>query len=112
MQARTFAILIAVAILISVIELIRREKMTFRYSCSWLTASIVALFFAFYPRSLRQLSELTGFALPSNFVFFLLLAFFVFLSLFLTIYINEQNNRTESLAQSIAMLEYKINKKS
>ena len=111
MQARTFAILIAVAIMISVIELIR-QKMTFKYSCLWLVASAVVLFFAFSPHVLRQVSEVAVFVLPSNFVFFLLLTFFVFLSLFLTIYINEQNNRTDSLAQSIAMLEYKIHKKS
>ena len=110
MQARLFAIVMAIAIVIAVIDLIRRERMTFKYSFFWLATSSTILIFAVFDRVLFQLSELAGFVLPSNFVFFLLLTFFVFLSLFLTIYINEQNTRTESLAQSIAILEYKIKK--
>lgn len=110
MQAQTFAVIIAVAILITVIELIRRQKMTFKYSLLWLTATLMVVFFACSQKFLFNLSTWFGFELPSNFIFFLFLVFFVFLSLFLTLYINEQNTRTESLAQSLAMLEHKLNR--
>lgn len=108
MQPKTFAILSAIMIAFIVIEAIRRQKMTFKYSIFWLGTCALVLFFSFYDKLLATLSSLFGFALPSNFVFFLLVVFFIILSLLLTIYINEQNTRTETLAQTIALLECKI----
>ncbi len=108
MPTKTFAILISIMIFLFVIELIRRQKMTFKYSTFWLSACIIVLFFAVNDECLGKISEMTGFQLLSNFIFFLLLVFFIVLSLLLTIYINEQNNRSETLAQSIGILECKL----
>lgn len=108
MSVQQFALLAAFGILILVIELIRRQTMTFRYAFFWLSSSLFVMFLAFKPGLIFQLSGALGFQLPSNFIFFLMLCFFVFLSLSLTVYINEQNSRTETLAQHIAFLEYKI----
>jgi hypothetical protein len=110
MHVKYIAILIALVLLVLVIDLIRRQKMTFKYSVAWIGASVSVLFFAVFDRVLHRLSVMAGFELASNFVFFLVLVFFILLSLFLTIYINEQNNRSEKLAQSIAILEYKLKK--
>lgn len=110
MHAKVFAILSSLAILLFVIELIRREKMTFKYSVVWLATCLLALYLSFTDAPIKKLSQLAGFALPSNFVFFLLLCFVTFLSLLLTIYVNEQNSRSELLAQSVAQLEYQIQK--
>jgi len=44
------------------------------------------------------------------FVFFLLLMFFICLSLLLTLYVNEQNSRTETLAQQVAILDHHVRK--
>ena len=108
MQAQTFAILSAVLIFILVIELIRRKKMAFKYSLFWLSACLVVLVLTFNNWLIGRLAEFAGFALPSNFLFFLLLVFFIVLSLLLTLYINEQNSRTETLAQALAAMEYKM----
>lgn len=110
MQARTFAILAAVFVLLYVINLIRKQKMTFKYSTAWFGACIAVLFIAVNDRILYAASHWAGFALASNFVFFLVLLFVVMLGLLLTVYVNEQNNRTENLAQAVAILEEKINK--
>lgn len=108
MNVQQFALLAAFGILVLVIELIRRQTMTFRYAFFWLSSSLFVMFLAFKPEIIFHLSQMMGFQLPSNFIFFLLLCFFVCLSLSLTVYINEQNSRTETLAQHIAFLEYKI----
>lgn len=108
----TKRLLIASALLVFffVIELIRRQKMTFKYSLFWLVSCVTVLFFTWHDKLLAAMSEWAGFMLPSNFVFFLLLVFFILLSLFLTLYVNEENNRSETLAQAIARLEFKLNK--
>jgi hypothetical protein len=110
MHAQSLGLITGVAILILVIDLIRRQKMTFKYSLAWIVASFTLVFFSIFDKLLYQLSRLAGFELPSNFVFFVLLVFFILVSLFLTIYVNEQNVRSESLAQSVALLEYRIKK--
>lgn len=108
MNARLFAILAAIAIFFTVLSLIRQKRMSFKYSVSWLSASLTAIILSLYPPFLKNLSEWAGFALPSNFIFFMLLVFSVVLSLLLTIYINEQNNRTETLAQKVGILEHEL----
>jgi hypothetical protein len=108
MNVKAFALITALAVLWAVIDLIRREKMTFKFSMAWFLIAVIVAFFAFYDKVLYHLAALAGFSLPSNFIFFILLVFFIFLSLFLTIYINEQNNRSETLAQSLAILEFKL----
>ena len=108
MHAKWFAIASSIAVFLFVVELIRKQKMTFKYSVAWLATSAAALFLALDQRLLFRLSEWAGFTLPSNFIFFLLTIFVILLSLLLTIYINEQNNRSEILAQAIAQMEYQI----
>ncbi len=82
--------------------------MTFKYSLAWLSVSLAVVFFAFNENVLFGLAKWVGFQLPSNFIFFSLLVFFVFLTLLLTLYINEQNTKTEKLAQALGILEYKL----
>lgn len=110
MHPRTFAVVITSAILIFVLNLIRREKMSFKYALTWLLASSLALLFSIKEKWLQTISEWAGFTLPSNFIFFLLLLFVLLFSLLLTLYINEQNSRTEALAQAIAKLDLQLKK--
>ncbi len=110
MHAKTFAILTAVFIVILIFDLIRRQKMTFKYSLFWLSASAATLVLGIYDPLLGTLARWAGFELSSNFIFFLFLAFISALCLFLTVYINEQNNRTETLGQKLGILEMKLRK--
>lgn len=108
MQAKTFAILFSFIIAAVIVELIRRQKLTFKYSMFWLSSAALTLVLAFAEPVLWKLANLAGFELLSNFVFFLALGLLSLLCLFQTVYINEQNNRTEKLAQSLAILDAKI----
>ena len=110
MHPKTFAFIMTFIILLLVIDLIRRQKMTFKYALAWLASSALVLFFTIQDHWLNKLAKWAGFALPSNFIFFLLLIFVIFFSLLLTIHINEQNSRSESMAQAIAKLDYRLKK--
>lgn len=110
MQPKIFALLLTSLILISVIDLIRRQKMSFKYALTWLVLSAGSIILTLYDNWLYAISRWAGFAIPSNFIFFLLLIFVLLFSLLLTLYINEQNNRTESMAQTIAKLDFRIKK--
>jgi hypothetical protein len=108
MQAKTFAILIAVIILCFIIDLIRRQKMTFKYSLFWLSAALFTVIAAIFDQVLWSVASFAGFKLVSNFIFFLFLAFISAVCLFLTVYINEQNTRTENLAQTVGILDHQL----
>ncbi len=108
MQAKTFAILAAFFIFAGIINQIRRQRMTFRFSVLWLAGSILVLFLAFNDGLLSKIAKWAGFELTSNFIFFLFMCFFILVSLCLTLYINEQTTRTERLVQSLGILEFKL----
>ncbi len=110
MQAKTFALIMTALILFFVINAIRRQKMSFKYAVVWLLLSSATILFSVQDAWLQAIAKWAGFALPSNFVFFLLLIFVILFSLLLTLYINEQNSRTEALAQSIAKLDHRLKK--
>lgn len=110
MHPRTFAFIMAFIVLLLVIDQIRRQKMTFKYALAWLISSGLVLFFTIQDQWLSKLASWAGFELPSNFIFFLLLIFVIFSSLLLTLHINQQNSRSECLAQAIARLDYRLKK--
>lgn len=108
MHAKTFAILAALVILAGILDLIRRQKMTFRFSLLWLGGAALVLFLAINDSLLARISRRAGFELTSNFIFFLFLCFFIVICLLLTLYINEQTTRSERLAQTLGILDFKI----
>ncbi len=92
-----------------VLELVRREKLTFKYAAGWILVLILAVFLAIFEELLFNLSDWLGFQLTSNFIFFTLLSVFVFLCLLMTIFLCQQDNRNRFLAQKIALLEFELN---
>ncbi|MDP8213496.1 MAG: DUF2304 domain-containing protein [Candidatus Zapsychrus exili] len=110
MNIKILAIVISLSALIFVIDLIRREKLMFKYAFSWIIVSILAVFFSIFDKILFKIAYLLGFQLPSNFIFFSLLSVFVFLSLLITIFLCQQNNRNDIMAQKISLLELEIKK--
>ena len=96
-------------ILLLVVELIREEKLTFKYAFGWMIVSILAIVFALFDQILFKLAYFLGFELPSNFIFFTLLAVFIFLSLLLTIFLCQENKRNNIIAQKLSILEFEVN---
>lgn len=108
MSAKILAVVLAASILVFVFELIRREKLTFKYAFGWILISASGLFFAVFDQWLYRLAAWLGFQVPSNFIFFVLLGAFVFLSLLLTIFLCQQNSHNDTISQKIGMLEFEL----
>jgi hypothetical protein len=108
MNAKIIALLFSLFILFFVIELIRRQRLTFKYGFAWILIAVLGVLFAFFEQVPAQIAGVLGFELPSNFIFFALLSIFVLLSLMLTIFLCQQNNRNDTMAQKISILEFEI----
>ena len=108
MNIHIVAIFVSVTIFLFVIDLVRRQRLTFKYAMAWLLVSALAIFFAIFYRLIFICAAWLGFELPSNFIFFMLFCVFVFLSLLLTVFLCQQNNRNDVMAQKIALLEFEL----
>lgn len=109
MEIKWVAFVLALGVFLFVIELIRREKLTFKYAFAWLIFSLLGVFSSLQPRIVYIFSVWLGFEVPSNFIFFSLLGCFVVLSLLLTVFLCQQSKRNERMAQKIALLETELN---
>ena len=107
---KILSIVITSSILMIVIELIRQEKLTFKYAFGWIIVYLFGIIFVVFDQLLFKAASLSGFELPSNFVFFVMMVAFVFLSLLMTIFLCQQNSRNDLMAQKIGMLELELEK--
>ncbi len=108
MSIKLLAIAISSLIFLFVLDLVRRRKLTFKYALAWLFVSGAAVVSAVFHKLLFALAAWLGFELPSNFIFFSLMCAFVVLSLLLTVFLCQQNERNNRMAQKIAILESAI----
>ena len=110
MTTKILAVIVSLSVFLFVVELIREEKLTFKYAFGWLIVSVAGLMFAIFDRLLWRLAHFLGFELASNFIFFVLLSVFVFLSLLLTIFLCQENKKNTKIAQKLSLMEFEINK--
>ena len=105
MTSQTLTVLLAVSLLMFVVELVRREKLLFKYAFGWILICALAIGAAVFKDWLFRIAYWVGFELPSNFIFFTSLAGITFLSLLLTIFLCQQNMRNDKIAQKLGLLE-------
>jgi len=108
MNARILSIILAGVFLFLIIDLVRREKLTFKYASGWILVTVGGLLTAIFDQVLYQIAARLGFQLTSNFIFFIVLCGLIFLSLVLTIFLCQQNLRNDRMAQKIGILEEEI----
>ncbi len=109
MGIKLLAFMLSLGVFLFVIELVRREKLTFKYAFAWLIFSGAGVVFSVWHQSIFAVSAFLGFEVPSNFIFFSLLGGFVVLSLLLTVFLCQQNKRNDRMAQKIGILEADLN---
>ncbi len=100
-----FATLVAVSIVLSVVELIRRNRLKEKYSLLWLGASLVILFFSVSRKSLDTISLLVGIQYSPSFIFLLATLFLIVINIHFSTVISELSEKNKNLAQEIALLK-------
>jgi len=102
---KLLAAVLASALLIFIIETVRRRKLREEYAWLWVLVGIVILTLALWPGLLWTITKLLGIELPVNTVFFFGLMFMVFINLHFSVKISELTNQVKRLAQEISILE-------
>jgi hypothetical protein len=98
------AIVVSTTLLIIVLELVRRRKLTEEYSLVWILCAIALLVLSTWRRSLDVIALWLGIYYPPA-LLILVLAFFMFVaSLSFSLVISRQREQIERLIEEVAIL--------
>ena len=103
-------ILGALLILLVITELLRRGMIREKYASVWFAISAVLLISSIWPKPIFILSKYLGFQAPSNFIFSTLILLLFVLVIQLSVALGRLEDRTQDLAEEIALINLKIKK--
>ena len=92
-------------VLICIIYILRKGRMTVKYSLPWILACIILLLLIIFPNLFGFLTKVLGFNVGSNMVFAGLIAMLIFINIVLTVIISGQNNKIRLLIQEVSLLK-------
>jgi hypothetical protein len=110
MQARIQLVTIvgAVVLLLAVLEMVRRRRLTERYALLWLLSALVLLALAIWSGALARISHTIGVIYPPNALFFIAIGCIVLLLLHFSAAVSRLNDQNDLLAQRQALLEERM----
>ncbi len=106
---RLLVIALAMGILISTLELIRRRRLWEKYALLWLLTGVVLLVMGLFPTPIYTISKLLGLA---HLTTMLLITFLFLLCIVLhfTTVISKQTERETELAQRLAIMKLRLDR--
>lgn len=111
MMTTLFRVILLVCVflyLAVILMLMRKGRMSLKYSLIWFLAGVVLLVCAIFPQMIRFFTHLLGVYSETNAVFFVGVCFLVLIVLSLTSIVSGQTERIRKLVQSQAILEKRI----
>jgi hypothetical protein len=99
------ATVVSGAIVFSVVELIRRNRLKEKYSLLWLAASLIILFFSVSRKALETISLVAGIYYPPSFIFLIAFLFLIVINIHFSTVISELSEKNKNLTQEVALLK-------
>jgi len=109
---RIIAVAGSLALLLFVIELVRRRRLKEEYSVLWVATAIVVLLLAAWAGLLRTLTHAIGAISQASTLYFFGLIFVVFLLLHFSLRVSQLERRVVALLQEVALLGENHRKRS
>jgi len=102
------AVAVSAALLLLVIDLVRRRKLTEEYSFIWLVCAVALFVLSLWRDILHVTARWLGVYYPPA-VLLLVLIFFVFVaSLYFSVVISGQRRQIEHLVEELALLDHRL----
>ena len=96
------------ALLLIVLELVRRRRLLERYALLWLAAAVVMLVLAGWSNALARLAHALGIIAPPNALFLVAVGFIVVLLLHFSAAVSRLSDQSKVLAQRLAIMEQRM----
>jgi hypothetical protein len=107
-RLQVVAILGTAALLLIVLELVRRRRVMERYALLWLLSSAVLLVLSIWSGLLDKLASSVGIETPSNALFAIAFGFTLVLLLHFSTVISGLTDQNKVLAQRLALLQQRV----
>lgn len=108
MPSSLFFGVIAVAVLVTVIVLIRSRLLREKYAALWMLVGLLVVVLAVFPRVLEVLSRAVGVAIPSNLLFVLAILLLLGVALHLSLEVSRLDEETRVLSEESAILRLQV----
>ena len=102
------SIMFSLFIILFILVLLRRQKITIKYSLIWLLLFIILFIATLVPNFLVWITHTLGFATASNMVFSLIIGVLIVITIALTVIVSTQDRKIRLLIQEISMLKNKV----
>ena len=103
MSASVLAILTAVVTLVFIVDLLRRGVLKEKYAVLWLSVAGMALLLSVFPSLLEWVTNVFGFEVPSNLLFFGTIVVLVLVAVQLSYELSSHEAKIRRLAEEIAL---------
>src|SRR3989440_11088494 len=107
-RVQIVAVIASGALLIGVLELVRRGRMLERYALLWLFSAVVLLGLAVWRGALNVIAHAIGVIYPPNAIFVVAFGFVLFLLLHFSLAVSRLTDQTKVLAQRLALIEARL----
>jgi len=107
-KVQVVSIIGATALLLVILELVRRRRLLERYALLWLFASVVILGLAIWRDGLEEISTLVGVKSPPNALFLIAFGFILMLLLHFSTAVSRLADQSKVLAQRQALTEERL----
>jgi hypothetical protein len=105
LRIQILSIAVSAALLLVVLEMVRRKAFLERYALLWLLSALVMLALSIWGGALESLAKLIGIAYPPNALFLVAFGFVLLLLLHFSLAVSKLSDQTKILAQRLALVE-------
>ena len=99
------SILFSAFIILFILILLKRQKITIKYSLIWILLFVVLFIATIIPNFLVWITHTLGFVTASNMVFSLIISVLIIISIALTVIVSTQDRKIRLLIQEVSMLK-------
>ena len=108
LHLRLVAIVATIALLLVVLDLVRRRRLLERYALVWLGVTTLLLVLSIWDSLLTGVSSLIGIFYPPTALFVVAFGFVIFLLLHFSVAVSRLADQSKVLAQRVGLLEERL----
>ena len=105
LELKLTATLFLIIVTLIILYLVRKGKISIKYSLLWFIPSIILLIFIIAPIFLNKITNILGFKTASNMIFALLIGLIIIIIIALTVIVSKQKDQIRLLIQEISLLK-------
>lgn len=110
MRIQIFTVLVAVALLLVIFQLVRKNKLLEQYSLLWIASAVLLIVLALWRDLQTWMSNLIGIYYPPSALFLIAIVCGMVIALHFSVVISNLREQNHLLAQEMALLKEKIEK--